>query len=525
MTSAATRVRPGNLTAALVAFGVLELLLNRLASRLFLPQAVLMGEGGGSAGARAVAASGPLLFHLTGVLGLIVLLAALVGLLRRGELFPRSMRISVSVVGLSFWLLAARAVIFGALPSRSSLYLELSFGFLSVLLAIALPGTAMRARMKGGVLLFVLPGVLHVVAHLGDRMSWFAASTTAGVVAHAGELVLLVACLAAPALLPPRPARERPWRAALVTSALLTAALVATLVARFDLVQAMLLYGLRVDLPRLGSALGVAYVAAFAAWTYATVQLLVDKGGMRLAGYGLLLLAIAGYQPTSPIELELAALGLLALSVGELRAAPYGDPGRPRVGNAEWRAFIGRLATSAGDGTSPDDTRSEAVVVEEGELEVSRIRAHRRGLPVALRLLRRRGALVELEATVGEPSQSGPDASIERHRSWLARGLDQRPRLPRVKTGDETFDGKLSVHGQAPLGDAALRGRLLREAGDGVVSLWRGAAARYHVADASREGGPPPFRGEIEGEAPVATIVAVLDTLADLVETSAPPSA
>jgi hypothetical protein len=270
--------------------------------------------------------------------------------------------------------------------------------------------------------------------------------------------------------------------------------------------------------PRVSSLLGLVYVAAFAGWIYATVQLLVDKGGMRLAGYGLLLLAIAGYQPSTPIEVELAWLGLLALSVGELRAAPYGEPGHPRVGNAEWRTFIGRLATGAGDGTSPDDARSEAVVVEEGELEVSRIRAYRRGLPVAMRLLRRRGALVELEATVGEAPQSGPDASIERHRTWLSRGLEQRVHLPRVKTGDEGFDGKLSVHGQAPLGDAGLRGRLLREAAAGVVSLWRGTAARYHVAGASRLDAPPPFRGDIDGDAPVGTIVAVLDALADLVE-------
>jgi hypothetical protein len=520
MTTAATRVRPGNLTAALVAFAFLELVLNRLANRLFLPQSAL-GEGGGSPAARALAASGPLLFHLTSVLGLIVLLAALVGLVRRGELFPRAMRISVTVIGLVFWLLAARAAVVDSLPARFSLHLATSFGFLSMLVGVAAMGCAMRKRVKLGIFLFVLPGVLHVVAVLGERMGQLSGTVTPMLVAHGGELALLVACLAAPVLLPPRPAAERPWRRALAAAVVLTATLVVALVARYDLLQATLLYGLRIDLPRPSTPLGLAYVAAFFGWTYATVQLLVDKGGMRLAGYGLLLLAIAGHQPSSPVELELAMLGLLALSVGELRAAPYGETGRPRVGNAEWRAFVGRLATGAGDGTNPDDTRSEAVVVEEGELEVSRIRAHRRGLPVVMRLLRRRGALVELEATVGETPHGGPDVSIERHRSWLARGPEQRSRLPRVKTGDQAFDGKLSVHGQAPLGDPALRGRLLREAAAGVVSLWRGTAARYHVAGASRFDGPPAFRGEIEGDAPVGTIVAVLDTLVDLVEASA----
>lgn len=522
MRTAATRARPGNLTASLVAFAFLELVFNRLANRLFLPQSPLTAAGGGSSVARALAASGPMLFHLTGVLGLIMLLAALVGLLRRGELFPRAMRVSVGVIGLVFWLLAARAVIFDALPSRFSLHLAMSFGFLALLVGIAVLTASLRTRVKLGIFLFVLPGVLHVVALVGDRMGWLTSAVSPPVVARAGELAMLAAWLGAPLLLPPRPARERPWRRPLAAAITLTAALVVGLGVRYDLLQATLLYGVRLDVPRLDSPLGLAYVGAFFAWSYATVQLLVDKGGMRLAGYGLLLLAIGGFQASSPIELELALIGLLALSVGELRAAPYGDSGDRRVvGNAEWRAFVGRLATAAGDGTSPDDSCSEAVVVEEGEVEVSRIRAHRRGWPVVMRLLRRRGALVELEATVGEAPHGTPDATIERHRSWLARGLDQRVRLPRVKTGDEMFDNKLGVHGRAPLGDPALRGRVLREAAAGLVSLWRGTAARYHVAGADSLEGPPPFRGEIEGDAPVGAIIAALDTLADLVEASA----
>jgi len=520
MLPAATRVRPGNLTASLVVFAFLELVLNRLANRLFLPQSTL-SEAGGSVAARALAASGPLLFHFTCVLGLVVLLAALVGLLRRGELFPRAMRVSVGVIALVFWLLAARAVVEGTLPARLYLHLETSFGFLALLVAIAIVGAPLRGRIKVGLLLFVLPGVLHVVALVGGRMGWLAGEMTPALVARAGELTLLAACLAAPALLPPRPARERPWRRPLAVAVVLTAALVVAIAIRYDLLQATLLYGLRIELPRLGSPLGVAYMAAFFGWSYVTVQLLVDKGGMRLAAYGLLLLALAGHEASSPIELELAVLGLLALSVGELRAVPYGDPTRPRIASAEWRAFVGRLATGAGDGTSPDDSRSEAVVVEEGELEVSRISAYRRGLPVAMRLLRRGGALVELEATVGATPRGGPDASIERHRGWLARRPDLRVHLPRVKTGDVAFDGKLSVHGLVPLSDPALRGRVLREAAAGMLSLWSGTAARYHVTSASRLEGPPPFRGEIDGDAPVGTIVAVLDTLAELVEASA----
>jgi hypothetical protein len=521
MRTAATRARSGNLTAALVAFAFLELLLNRLANRLFLPQSTLSGGAASTPAAHLLSASGPLLFHLTGVLALLVLVAAMVGLLYRGELFPRPMRFTVGVIGLVFWVLAARAVLFGMIPARFFLHLQTSFAFLSLLIATAMLSTATQRRVKVGVGLFALPGVLHVLAQVGDRMGWLTGANGMVWLSRAAELTLLAATLAAPFLLPPRPARERPWRRALTAASLLTVALIVGFLTRYDLFQAALLYGLRLELPRLGSALGVAYVLAFFAWVYAAVQLLVDKGGMRLSGYGLLLLAIAGYQAASPVELSLSLLGLLALSVGELRAAPYGDPRRPLIGAAEWRAFVGRLATAAGDGSGPDDTPPEALVVEEGELEISRLHAYRRGFPVGMRLLRRRGALVELEATVGEAAHGGPDASIERHRSWLGRSPDKRVRLPRVKTGDVTFDQRFSVHGQAPL-DAELRRRLLRQQGDGIVSLWRGTAAAYHLAaPATADDGPPPFAGKIEGAEPVSAVVEVLDALADLVEASA----
>jgi hypothetical protein len=518
MSTAATRARPGNVTAALVVFALAELVVNRLATRLFLPQAPFT-EGAGSAAA-VVAASGPLLFNLTGVLALIVLLVAAVGLMWRGELFPRPMRPVVAIMGLPFWLLSAYGVALDVVPARFFPHLEATFALLAALVALAALGAPLRARVKLGIVLFTLPNVFEAGAIFGDRMGLLRADATA-LATRAGEIALLLAGLAAPLLLSPRPARERAWARPLVAAVALTAALVVALTTRFDLLQASVLYGLRLELPRPASLLGAAYVAAFFGWSYATVQLLLDKGGMRLAGYGLVLVALAGYQVTSPVELALALVGLLALAVGELRAAPYGDETRVRVGVAEWRGYIGRLATAAGDGTSPDDSRSDAVVVEEGELEVSRIRAYRRGLPVVMRLVRRRGALVELEAIVGEAAHGGPDANIERPRGWLARSVEHRPHLPRVKTGDATFDQQLAVHGHAPLGDAELRRRLARDAHAGAVSLWRGAGARYHAVSAASEVPAPPFTGTVEGDAPVANVLAVLDTLADLIEASA----
>src|SRR3954447_13716218 len=164
MAIAATRARPGNLTAALAAFAILELVLNRLANRLFLPQSTISGAAAGSRGAHLVAASGPLLFHLTGVLALVVLPAALVGLLRRGELFPRGMRFSVVVIGLAFWLLCAYAVVFGIVPGRFFPHVEFFFGLLSLLVALASLGADILPRVKAGIVLFATPGVLQAAA-------------------------------------------------------------------------------------------------------------------------------------------------------------------------------------------------------------------------------------------------------------------------------------------------------------------------------------------------------------------------
>jgi hypothetical protein len=523
MGDGATRARAGNLTAALVAVAFLELLLNRLANRLFLPRSAFSSESIGSPAARVLSDTGPFLFHLTGVLALLVLMVAFVGLLRRGELFPRATRFAVSLIALFFWALATLAVIVGQMPPRFFLYLETAFAFLAMLVAASVLGSPAKPRVKIGVTLFALPGVLHALAIVPER-SLLGPSFGGSELTRVGELALLGASLAAPLLLSPRPFRDRTWAFPLAIASVLTFTFAAMLATRYDLMQATALYGLRIEIPRLATPLGVAYVAAVFGWVCGSVQLLLEKGGMRLAGYGLLLLAIAGYQAASPVELGLSLVGLLALAVGELRAVPYGDASTPRIGRAEWRAYVGRLATATGDGTGPEDARPDAVVVEDGEREISRIRAYRRGRPVTIRLLRRRGALVELEMTLGPQQHGDPDANIERHRSWLARPPGDRVALPRMKTGDTAFDQKFSVHGRAPLGDAQLRHRLLRQQGDGIVSLWKGTAARYLLAarGSHDDEAPPPFRGVVDGDAPVATVIALLDTLADVIEASLP---
>jgi len=531
MESAMRRARSGNLTAALVVVAALEFIVNRLAGRLFFPRPALTSGGTGSHTTHFVGLAGPWLFQVTAVLTLAVMVAAFVGLFRRGELYPRAIRFSTIVIALFFSGLSAWAVFSGGIQARPFAYTQTAFAFLTLLTAIAFATAKVPVRLKVGVALLALPGTLHALGFVAARLAIEGRDPLAGVrrlMSHAGPgfvdagaVALMFAAIVAPVLLPPRPLRERRWQAPLAIASALTAVFVFMLVWRFDLVQASALYGLRLELPPLASAAGIIHVLAFFGWTFATIELISDKGGIRLAGYGLVLLALGGYEQASPVELCLSLLGLVAVSVGELRAMPYADRSVPRIGVPEWKAFVKRLAEGVGDGTGPAGTRPDAVVVPEGELEMTRIVTHRRGQPVTIKLMRKRGTPVELEAHYGNAGHAAADASIERHRLRLARGLEHKLRLPRMKTGDAAFDQKFSVHGSAPLADVELRRRLERSQGDGVLTIWRGSAARYQLSHPTSEA-PAAFAGDVDGTASVQSIVDIVDMMADVVDASIP---
>jgi len=140
---------------------------------------------------------------------------------------------------------------------------------------------------------------------------------------------------------------------------------------------------------------------------------------------------------------------------------------------------------------------------------------------VLIKLMRKRGTLVDLEASYGTAGHAAADASIERHRRWLERSPEHKVRLPRAKTGDPSFDQKFSVHGDAPLADAELRRRLERQQGDGVLTIWKGSAARYQLSEPVGDA-PEAFRGQVDGTAPIQSIVDIVDILADIVDASTP---
>jgi len=262
--------------------------------------------------------------------------------------------------------------------------------------------------------------------------------------------------------------------------------------------------------------------------------LLLSPGASRLAGLGMALVAIAGYQTSSPVALGVSLCGLVCLATGTLRigAADPSEGGWGPLSATGWRALLGAVAAGIADppGSAADPVLIEVVSGGGGDtdgtdgtddVDTASVRAPRRGRPIALKIRRAQGVVREVDVTVGVPGETPPDATIESHETWLGRRPDDRAPAPRTKTGDPSFDRKIGVYGHAPLQDRALRRKILRLP-DGTITLWAGHAARF-VAP----GDPTANPGRLAlpaGPASARLLVELVDTLVDLVEAADVPS-
>lgn len=299
-----------NLTGVLVVAALADLVLYRVASAIFF------SSQSGNAAERWLSGVALYASNLVGVLALILAVVALVTALGSDQVFPRSMRITVSTIGLFFCALACIGVLWGLAP-QYQVHLRISHGFLAFFLAFGVWHGARPRRTKLGVTLFALPIVIQALALFVARMGWSSpAPTTLGRVAHG---MALAALIAAPLLIAPWP--WRPLQAAVTLIAGVVLATVATVVIllRFDLVQAVLFYGLRIDLAGLASlperVYSGALVAAFACLGAAMTACFFGGPRSRLAGFGAFLVAVAGADVGSPKLALLTLCGLLALAV------------------------------------------------------------------------------------------------------------------------------------------------------------------------------------------------------------------
>jgi hypothetical protein len=314
-----------NLTALLAFSAFADLALYRVLNAAFLPSHPSTFDQ------RLLVNLGSFASNLSGVLGLPLAVGGLLRGLSSDQVFPRSLRITVSTIGVFFCVLAAMGVLWLGVGPRYQIHLRISHSFLVLFLMLGVWRGPRSVRAKVATTLFALPIVLEAAAVFCQRMSW--ARLEPGEIVRVAHALTWVAMGAAPVLLAPpvRRARQLAW--AVVSAATLGAGLGAAVALRFDVVQTIAFYGLHVDLTGLGSFAEQLYAAvlvvAFACLGSAALSCLMVDGHRRLVGWGLLLLAASSQDLSSPKTALFTLCGLLAVALGSARAEPPAIPDLP----------------------------------------------------------------------------------------------------------------------------------------------------------------------------------------------------
>ncbi|MGC9982986.1 MAG: hypothetical protein ABSF35_05055 [Polyangia bacterium] len=299
-----------NLTAVLALAALADLLLYRLASHVFLPSHPAWGV------ARILSDLGLFMSNLGSVLGVVLVAVVLLRALRGDSIFPRSMRITVSTIGLFFVMLATAGVLALPVPDRFVAYLRISHAFLAGFVAAGLWHKRCPLRLKLAVTLFAAPIVLQAATMFCERMGW--SPFLVGHGSRMAEASTFFALLLSPVLVSPRP-RGGLQVAAMLGAGLISLALLSLAMMRyFGLAQVAALYGLHFDLPAAAGVAGMV-VAAYVAATAAAAACLTGDGASRLLGYGLVLLAMTGHQIVATNQTVFSLCGLCALALGAVR--------------------------------------------------------------------------------------------------------------------------------------------------------------------------------------------------------------
>jgi hypothetical protein len=239
------------------------------------------------------------------------------------------MRITVSTVGIFFFVLAGLGILsFGGTP-RYYVHLRISLGFLAFFLTLGIWHSERPRLIKLGVTLFALPLLLQALAMFSGSTGFaFLRPAEMLDIAHAAVLVAMVA---SPIFLVPRPWKGRQLLAALMSGLILGVLLTYTVYWRFDLVQAIAYYGLNLDLTGVSSSAehlqASAMVMAFSSLFVAVAGCVWAGGPSRLMGTGLAILAVAGLEMSAAKPALYTLCGLLALATASVpRRTSVKDP-------------------------------------------------------------------------------------------------------------------------------------------------------------------------------------------------------
>jgi len=309
------RLPAPNLTALLALTALGELIFYRVLNAAFLPaQPSTFGQ-------QLLVGFGSFIANLSGILALLLAVVGLVRALGADGVFPRSMRITVSTIGLFFSALATMGVLWLLVTPRYHIHLRISHGFLVFFLVFGIWHGTQSLRAKVAITLFAMPMVLGAVAIFLHRMGW--TRIEPGKIVRFAHAINWTAMCAAPVLLAPKIRGAGHFAITFGAGILLGAGFGAATALSFDIVQAVAFYGLRIDLTGLSSYAEVLYtgalVVALASLGAAAASCLAVRGPSRLVGWGLLLLAISGQDLSSVRPALFTLCALLALVMGTAR--------------------------------------------------------------------------------------------------------------------------------------------------------------------------------------------------------------
>jgi len=183
-----------NLTALLALSALADLIFFRILGPVFLP------SQDGTAVERWAAGFALFVSNFSGILGLVLGVVALLYALRSDEVFPRSMRITVSTVGLFFSVLAGLGVLWILAPGYH-VHMRISHGFLVFFLALGIWRGTRPWRSKLALSLFAIPIVVQAAALFVHRVGW--SHVDPGQMLRLAHAITLIAMTSAPILVVP----------------------------------------------------------------------------------------------------------------------------------------------------------------------------------------------------------------------------------------------------------------------------------------------------------------------------------
>lgn len=440
---------------------------------------------------------GLFLFYFTSTLAIAVMVASLVRLASRRDLYFKFARVALLAAGTGFAMFAAVNLVMRP-GANLSFALQTSFAVFIVLVLIAQLRSAGDLGAKIGMACLAAPLLIHYYAPLsfrffaGEEAAW---GSLPEQIQRIGQWSLVVAALVSPYCFAPRPIGRSLMRIAPVGIAVFVAVLGALVLRRhYEVGMLIAARGLGVDLGVGAPSEHIAlYLVAFGtiAWTM-TSCFIADTVSRRDIGVGIALVVVGGYGFAWPLQYLLGAIGLL--SIGEA-ASSVRDEERglqrqrfrpPPIDDQVWHGYVNEVVEALKRESSGETT---FLTARDGELSNTHIICELRGIPVRVRMLREAGALSTVRVSVGrDGGDATPDLTLYARPERLL-GTMPHPEPPRLEvavhtTGDEPFDARFRVRDGGGhcdrLFDAELRARASALI-DGWLAYWKGEGLRYEL--------------------------------------------